>query len=314
MNRTDRLFALLLEIQSNPTITAQKLAERFDVTKRTVYRDVLALMEANVPVRGKAGEGYSIDDDYFLPPVSFTKDEALMLILGAGTIGNHFDAQYKKAARSAENKINASLSAGLKKEVSYLKSYITFFSGSSSGKGALSDALQKIRRAIIEKKSVAFRYYKRNADTRKPMVRQVDPYALTNFFGNWTVSGLDHLRNDIRMFRLDRMEAVMVTAKTFERPKNFRLAQLAPKETEPKQIYRIKISREIHRWVKEQPPYVVTKTEVRKESVFLTVETSNEQSLIQWLLRWDDKAEAVSPASFRTNVKAALDRLICIYR
>lgn len=121
MNRTNRLFALLLEIQSNPKITSEKLAQRFDVTKRTIYRDVLALMEAHVPVIGKAGEGYSIEKGYFLPPVSFTKDEALMLILGAGAVGRQFDSQYKKAARSAENKIHASLSKELKKEVAMSK-------------------------------------------------------------------------------------------------------------------------------------------------------------------------------------------------
>ncbi len=313
MNRTDRLFALLLEIQSSPKITSQQLAKRFDVTKRTIYRDVLALMEANVPVRGKAGEGYTIDEDYFLPPVSFTKDEALMLILGADTIGQHFDAQYKKAARSAENKIHASLSKGLKKEVAYLKSYIAFFSGTTSGKGDLNDALQKIRCAIIEKRSVAFRYFKRYSGSMDPMVREVDPYALTNFFGNWALSGFDHLRKEIRMFRLDRMEAVMVTFKAFERPKNFRLSELARQDRSSKSIYHIKISREIHRWVKEQPPYEIVKTQTKKDHIILTIESSNEQALITWLLRWGSKAEAVSPPAFRDNVQQMLKSLLAVY-
>ncbi len=313
MNRTDRLFAILLEIQSTPKITSQQLAQRFDVTKRTIYRDVLALMEANVPVRGKAGEGYSIDDDYFLPPVSFTKDEALMLILGAGTMGQHFDAQFKNAARTAENKINASLSKGLKREVAYLKSYIAFFSGANSGKGEVSESLRKIRGAIIEKKSVAFRYFKRYAETSEPMVREVDPYALTNFYGNWALSGYDHLRKAIRMFRLDRMETVMVTAKTFERPKNFRFSDLAKQETAPRSIYHVKVSRDILRWVKEQPPYIVTKIELKREHALLSIESSNERSLILWLLRWGNKAEAVSPASFRSNVKQMLTEILQQY-
>ncbi|MFA5832332.1 MAG: YafY family protein [Bacteroidota bacterium] len=314
MNRTDRLFALLLEIQNNPTITSQKLAERFDVTKRTIYRDVLALMEANVPVKGKAGEGYSIDEEYFLPPVSFTKDEALLLILGADAVGQHFDAQYKKAARSAENKIHASLSKGLKKEVSYLKSYIAFFSGVQAEKGNLSDAMQKIRRAIIEKKSLAFRYYKRYSDTTEPMVREVDPYALTNFYGNWAMSGFDHLRKSLRMFRLDRMEAVMVTSKSFERPKNFRFSQLAREEQTVKTLFQIKISRDIFRWVKEQPPYKIIKTQTSKHHVMLTIESSSESAIITWLLRWGEKAEAISPLPFRENVKATLKKFLEIYQ
>ncbi|MFZ4621158.1 MAG: helix-turn-helix transcriptional regulator [Bacteroidota bacterium] len=313
MNRTDRLFAILLEIQSHPKITSLQLAKRFDVTKRTIYRDVLALMEANVPVQGKAGEGYTIDDEYFLPPVSFTNDEALMLILGADVMGQHFDAQFKKAARSAENKIHASLSKGLKREVAYLKSYITFFTGTTSGKGELSDALQKIRRAIIEKKSVAFRYFKRYAETNDPMVREVDPYALTNFFGNWALSGFDHLRKEIRMFRLDRMEAVLVTSKAFVRPKNFKLSELARQDRSTLTVYHIKISRSIHRWVKEQPPYELVKTQIKKDHVLLTIESSNEQALITWLLRWGDNAEAVSPPAFRENVQKSLRTVLAVY-
>ncbi|MCK9408536.1 MAG: YafY family transcriptional regulator [Bacteroidetes bacterium] len=313
MNRTDRLFAILLEIQSNPSITSAKLAERFDVTKRTIYRDVLALMEANVPVHGKAGEGYTIDDDYFLPPVSFTKDEALLLILGADAVGQQFDAQYKKAARSAENKIHASLSKSLKKEVVYLKSYITFFSGMQNTKGNRNDAMHMIRRAIMEKKSLAFRYYKRYSETTEPMVREVDPYALTNFYGNWAMSGYDHLRKDLRMFRLDRMEAVLVTSKAFERPKNFRFSQLAREDQSVKSLYQIKIDRTIFRWIKEQPPYRIIKTQSKKNHVVLTIESSSESAIITWLLRWGDKAEALSPSTFRTNVRSTLTKLLNLY-
>lgn len=314
MNRTDRLFALLLEIQANPRITSAQLARRFDVTPRTIYRDVAALIEANVPVRGQAGSGYTIEEGYFLPPVSFTKDEALLLILGADAVGQHFDAQYRTAARSAENKIHASLSKELRKEVAYLKSYIRFFSGTSEGRSDLQDAMQKIRRAIIERKRLAFRYYKRNAETAEPMVREVDPYALTNIYGNWALSGFDHLRKDIRMFRLDRMETVMVTARSFERPKNFRFAQLAREDRSTRIQYQVRVSRDILRWVKEQPPYLLIKTQLRKDHALLTIESSSELPVITWLLRWGTKAEAVAPASFRENVRSMLTALLELYR
>lgn len=313
MNRTDRLFAILLEIQSNPKITSQKLAERFDVTKRTIYRDVIALMDANVPVNGKAGEGYSIEEGYFLPPVSFTKDEALMLILGAGAVGRQFDSQYKKAARSAENKIHASLSKDLKKEIAYLKSYINVFFGMQGDSKELHDALLKIRRAILEKKRVAFRYFKPSAQTAEPMVREADPYALANYFGIWMMTGYDHLRKDLRVFRLDRMEAVLVTSKLYERPKNFSLSDLGKDDRSAGTVYRVKIARSIHRWVKEQPPYKVIKTESKKDHVYLTIASSSEDSIITWLLRWGTNAEAISPPSFRRNVKSILAALLHIY-
>ncbi|NUN70486.1 MAG: YafY family transcriptional regulator [Bacteroidetes bacterium] len=313
MNRTDRLFALLLEIQSTPRITAARLAERFDVTKRTIYRDVLALMEANVPVNGKAGEGYSIAEGYFLPPVSFTQDEALMLILGAGAMGQHFDAQYRSAARSAGAKIRSTLPPRVRKEVDHLRDSIAFYAQPPSGRPDPADALPKIRRAILERKRIAFRYYKRTAVTPEPMVREVDPYALLNFHGNWTMIGHDHLRRDLRMFRLDRMEAVLVTAKTFERPRSFSLTGRNPEETDTRRSFRIRIDRAIHRWVKEQPPYTVVKTEVRKDSVYLTVRTAQQEQLFAWLLRWGGQAEAVAPPEFRSAFLAHLRSILSRY-
>jgi predicted DNA-binding transcriptional regulator YafY len=313
MNRTDRLFAILLHIQSNSRVRAQDIAGRFDITKRTVYRDVLALMEAGVPIIGKAGEGYSIEDGYFLPPVSFTKDEALMLILGADVMGQHFDAQYRKAAHSAENKIHASLPKELKKEVAYLKSYITFFSGMQRERKELSDALLKIRRATIEKKRLAFRYFKRYSDSNEPMVREVDPYALTNFYGNWMMTGYDYLRKDLRAFRLSRMEAVMITSKSFDRPKSFHFSQMMREDQTPKIMYQVKISRDIFRWVKEQPPYKIIKTQSKKNHVIITIESSSEESVITWLLRWGEKVEAISPQRFRENVKNTLLTILKSY-
>ena len=83
MNRTDRLLAILLEIQAKKQVRAEDLAAIFEVSKRTIYRDVLALMESGVPVVAIPGQGYSLVEGYFLPPLTFNTDEAIMLLLGA---------------------------------------------------------------------------------------------------------------------------------------------------------------------------------------------------------------------------------------
>ena len=83
MNRTDRLLAIVIELQAHRRRRADDLAATFEVSKRTIYPDVLALCEAGVPVISTPGRGYSLDDGYFLPPLSFTADEAVLLLLGA---------------------------------------------------------------------------------------------------------------------------------------------------------------------------------------------------------------------------------------
>ncbi len=308
MNRTDRLFAILLEIQSHPSVTSTSLAQRFDVSKRTIYRDVAALIEANVPVTGKAGGGYSIDEGYFLPPVSFTHDEALMLMLGVDIVGQYFDSKYSKASRNAQNKINATLPKELKREIRYLKSFLKFYASSSDGSGR-DHALQAVRNAILEKKRIVFRYYKRHAHTTEPVVREVDPYALTNINGYWLLSDYDHLRNDIRAFRLDRMETPMVTKKSYERPKNFTFTDLAKESGGQSFTCIIKLSRLIERWACERPPFRIIKRNRRGGYVQLTVSASNEQDVVSWILRWGADAEAVGPDRFRAAVKQAVQQL-----
>src|SRR3954466_8123374 len=114
MNRTDRLLAILLELQAKGQQRAEDLAATFEVTKRTIYRDMLALSESGVPVVSVPGQGYSLIEGYFLPPLSFSTDEAIMLLLGSDFVAQNVDAQYQSAARSASKKIEAVLGSDLR--------------------------------------------------------------------------------------------------------------------------------------------------------------------------------------------------------
>jgi predicted DNA-binding transcriptional regulator YafY len=97
MNRTDRLLAIVLELQAKGFQRAEDLAATFEVTKRTIYRDMMALSESGVPLISMPGQGYSLVEGYFLPPLSFTTDEAIMLLLGANFVGKNVDAQCRCA-------------------------------------------------------------------------------------------------------------------------------------------------------------------------------------------------------------------------
>src|SRR5919109_5410206 len=109
MNRTDRLLAIVLELQAAGKRRAADLAATFEVGKRTIYRDILALCEAGVPIVSVPGQGYSLMKGYFLPPLSFTTEEATMLLLGSDFMAQNFDAQYRAAAQSAGRKIEGVL-------------------------------------------------------------------------------------------------------------------------------------------------------------------------------------------------------------
>ncbi len=177
MNRTDRLLAIVLELQAKKLLRAEDLAATFEVTKRTIYRDVQALSEAGVPVVSLPRQGYSLIDGYFLPPLAFTSDEAMMLLLGSSFAALDFDAQYRAAAQSASRKIEAVLRDDFRAEVDYLRSNIRFIVSNLSDR---EDTLQQLRRAILQRRTVRFYYHARfSADKDNTgQLRDADPYAL----------------------------------------------------------------------------------------------------------------------------------------
>src|SRR4051794_2552704 len=140
MNRTDRLLAIVLELQARRRQRAEDLAATFETSKRTIYRDIQALCEAGVPVVAVPGLGYSLVEGYFLPPLTFTTDEATILLLGADFLAQIFDTQYRGAAQTASRKIEAVLPARLRSEVAHLQSSMRFIAlnvGAEGGDPAL---------------------------------------------------------------------------------------------------------------------------------------------------------------------------------
>ncbi|MCF6312450.1 MAG: HTH domain-containing protein [Verrucomicrobiales bacterium] len=121
MNRTDRLLAIVMLLQSRRVITAAQLAEHFSIAERTVYRDLVALAEAGVPVVGEAGVGYSLSkSNYHLPPVMFSPHEALALVTGGLLSESMTDAAMREATRSAMGKVIAVLPSDLQDRIERL--------------------------------------------------------------------------------------------------------------------------------------------------------------------------------------------------
>src|SRR5438309_405918 len=151
MNRTDRLLAIVLELQGKGRQRAEDLASTFETSKRTIYRDIQALSEAGVPLLSVPGQGYSLVEGYFLPPLAFTAEEATMLLLGSDFVAQHFEAQYRAAAQSASRKIEAVLPQTLRDDVHYLQTNIRFVADSAMSNPDQQAKMAQLRRTIIER-------------------------------------------------------------------------------------------------------------------------------------------------------------------
>ncbi len=299
MNRTDRLLAIILELQAKRWQRAEDLAATFEISKRTVYRDMQALAESGVPVVSVPGQGYSLVEGYFLPPLSFSPDEAILLLLGGDVMTQNFDAQYRAAAQSATRKIEAVLREQLRAEVQDLKAGLRFVR--LNAKPATPELLQQIRRAILQRHRLSIDYETRYTDTDVTRTtREVDPYALIHIDRTWYLVAYCHLRKDIRYFRIDRIDALQILNMTFERPAELNL--LSHESDERELFVRVLFSHHIKRWVREDPSFYVISMEDHPDGLLVTLTVRHERDVLQWLLGWGASMRVLEPQSLQQLV------------
>ena len=310
MNRTDRLLAMVLELQGRDRVTAAELARTFEVTKRTIYRDIGALNESGVPVVSAPGQGYWLMDGYFLPPVSLSPDEAIMLVLGSEVMAQSFDAQYQEAATSASRKIEALLSQDVQKEVVYLKENIRFISPDSKVLSDVSGVLQGVRRAILEQRSLHLHYFKRADAHRGELTeRTVDPHGLVHFRGAWMLSAYCHMREAMRMFRLERVRQITVLPETFTRQADFSVHKLHEPQAQTVTVDLL-FDGEVAQWVRERPAFYSGVYEDTSEGLRVTLSVGHPDKILSWLLSWGAKVRVLGPESLKKQVREELRAML----
>jgi predicted DNA-binding transcriptional regulator YafY len=203
MNRIDRLTAILIHLQTKRVVKAEEIAERFEMSLRTVYRDVKALMEAGVPIGSEAGKGYFIVDGYHLPPVMFTQDEASAMLLAGKLVEKMTDKSIKVAFESALLKIKAVLSDSGKDRLEDLYSHIEVMRSPREEYQFPNHFLTDIQRAVVEKDVMHLEYFSNNDELTH---RDVEPIGLFHYGAAWHLIGWCRLRNGYRDFRADRIK------------------------------------------------------------------------------------------------------------
>jgi predicted DNA-binding transcriptional regulator YafY len=319
MNRTDRLLAIILELQGKGRQRAEDLAETFETSKRTIYRDIQALGEAGVPVVSIPGQGYSLMKGYFLPPLSFTTDEATMLLLGSDLMAQSFDAQYRAAALAASRKIEGVLPEKLRDEVRYLQDSIRFVTTGVIEQPAETEKLLQLRRAILQRSTIRFRYFTRHPSSTAeaegsihhqtspapiapaPSTREADPYGLVHFLNAWHVIAYCHLRQGIRNFRLDRIDDLVLLPKTFQRPADFKMEK-PQSDQQRRMLVRALFDKEVARWVRESRSYYVTSEEETPDGLLVTLKPRQESEVLQWLLSWGSHVRVLEPETLRQRI------------
>ena len=217
MNRIDRLTAILIQLQTKRIVRAEEISNRFEISLRTVYRDVKALMEAGVPIGSEPGKGYFIVDGYHLPPVMFTQDEASSMLLAGKLVDKMADKSVRSAYESAMLKIKAVLNESEKDHLQNLESHIEVFLRSRYESKPTEEFpdhfMTEIQRAVGKKQVLKIDYV---SNEEKLTTREVEPIGIFYYSMAWHLIGWCRLRNGYRDFRADRIKNLVNKGETFE--------------------------------------------------------------------------------------------------
>lgn len=206
MNRTDRLYALVEELRAGAPMscTAKEMADRFEVSTRTIERDILALQEAGVPIRGAAGRrgGYFIDPQGTLPPINFTPAEALSIAIALADEAGPFAA----AGRQARHKVLAAMGDDARTEAKAMADRVRRYR--RPHRAVAPEVPLAVQQAIADSRVIDVDYVDREGE---PSERSIEPVGVMSLDDDWYLVGWCRLRSDARRFRLDRIRHARIT-------------------------------------------------------------------------------------------------------
>jgi predicted DNA-binding transcriptional regulator YafY len=223
MNRIDRLMGIITHLQAKKQVTLQQIAEHFDISERTVFRDLKAIGEIGVPITFEADRGYSVEKGYFLPPVSLTVEEANALSLAEPLVVRFADKSIQQHFGTALMKIKMVLGRSQQEKMGITQANVAHFVPDHYAHLMPStDYLTPLQNAIINQNIVRIEYLNLNEYRSE---REVEPIGLTFYSLNWHLIAWCHEKNAYRDFRTSRIQNMNVTIQKFRKKDHIDLNQ-----------------------------------------------------------------------------------------
>lgn len=316
LNRTERLFALVLLLQNRPNMTSRELAEHFNVSRRTIFRDLRALSESGVPLTYAEEGGYEILEGYQLPPLMLSAREAATLLTGTEFMKLQPDASLRKDADQVSMKIQSVLPGPVRDYIERLRQstvldpyWLHAMQAGDEEEGRWYD----LSEAVARRRSVFMHYHVPSRDevTR----RKVDPLGLVYYTDHWNLIAYDHLRDDLRNFRLDRIQRMQVTMGHFEPPEDFDLeTYLEERGTSPSNHrIRIRFDETAYRWARRSIPAEIEEERSVDGGREVTFYFENLDYVAHWLLRYGSQAHVLEPEALKAGVRELAEEMAAQY-
>ena len=299
--KTDRLIGILSVLLQEEQTTAPKLAEMFEVSRRTINRDIESLCMAGIPIQTVQGTGGGIRimDGYRVDRTILTSKDMRMIMAGLRSLDSVSGSRYYSQLME---KLQTGSSEFLVGRDSILIDLSSWY------KESLAPKMETIQNAIEDARLIQFRYYSPSGE----QVRRIEPYYLIFRWSSWYLYGWCTDRNDYRLFKLNRMDQVQETEQRYER-REAPLPDLSDEKIFPGGIRVKALFDKDQKWrlAEEFGPDSVTETEDGK--LLFTADYTDLDNLVTWLLTFKDKAEVLEPLEAREMIAEAVKRMSAIY-
>lgn len=306
MNRIDRLTAIIIFLQGRPHVAVDKLAERYAISERTVYRDLIALQEAGVPIGSEAGRGYFIVRGYHMPPVMFTKKEVAALLAGERLMQKWKNTELGDSYIAALDKVRSVLTHNDKAYLDSLDQHIRAFPyHDEPDLGSDFKAFTFLQDAIISKAVITIEYYSPYKD--QITERNVEPLGLLLRTNKWYLAAWCRLRADYRVFRIERIEYFKRNGERLTDPLKHTLKEFSETNlNQEKNLTEVTVlfSKEMNRYIGDQKYYHGwTSERETDDGIEMDFMASSIEYFARWALTWGNGIKIMSPGKLQKRVK-----------
>lgn len=303
MNKFDRIVAILILLQSRRTITANEIAEKFNISIRTVYRDINTLYEAGVPIVSEAGRGYSMMEGFTIPPIMFNKEELTAILTAEKLVEKFTDKSILKSFKSASTKIRSILKYQDKELLENFENNILVFRSKKLNDISYdSDILQKILSSISTKKAIQIEYF--SFYSNETNERIIEPIGIFLYDNYWHTIAFCRLRNSYRNFRLDRIKKISVGDLAFQAV-HPSINEYIKKMSSERQITTIviKIDKLYAKYINERKYYYGFVSEIESDtSIEMTFINDYHNSFLRWFVSFADVAKIIQPSDLNEKL------------
>ncbi len=308
--KVDRLVSIIMTLLNKERIGAQELADMFEVSPRTIYRDIDAINMAGIPIRSISGVGggFEIMPEYKIDKNVFSTADLLAILMGLSNLSNMIQSDELVNVLA---KIKSFIPADRAKDIEIKKNQINIDLSSWSGNRNIQPYLQMIKTAIEDYKQISFGYIAHHGNKT---VRTVEPYQLVLKSSHWYFYGYCYHRNAYRLFRLSRMSELQIEQKTFV-PRDYQQPILDFETIIETMQEEIKIR--IHKSVLDRVLEFCTCEHFLPdgdEHYIVDFPFLENEYYYDILLSFGDKCECLEPLHIREKMKQKIQTIAAIYK